>query len=482
MKIRCISSGSYQEQPITGHLALWQPQQVCDIEASDAAKLVATGLFTYEDSSTYANQLIDHAAEHAAMGSGYFTNDIAVKPSGVSVSNNAAAGNTWCIKLAAPGHFDAVRIIIYHSSTSATTVYQSIVAVTETASQASDINRWRPVVGSTEYSTLDGVDQYGWKSVKWSGSSTITSSAGTASAPVINVSDWVPLSSVPRADGGTFPLVMVRNYVSGGTSSFTGASSGMATATSANGGFIIQAGWGTDTGLYVTNPAANNPSGTQNDNVPTIGIQFRCRKQGISLIGIGDSITQNVVTTADGFSSIGWRAAAAISALGMPCGYVNNGVASQAADVYTAAGLNAITKLGANAVMIQAFSPNGPGSPYSTDASMRYGIQQQASLMQSLISAARGAKAWPFIATGVPCNSTNIPNASQDSYRTVYRDGILSMGKDVTPLNWDALVTDGASPARILAGYQYDTTHPNEAAIALQAAQLVTALRARFGV
>jgi len=68
MKIRCISSGSYQEQPITGHLALWQPQQVCDIEASDAAKLAATGLFTYEDSSTYANQLIDHAAEHAAMG------------------------------------------------------------------------------------------------------------------------------------------------------------------------------------------------------------------------------------------------------------------------------------------------------------------------------------------------------------------------------------------------------------------------------
>jgi len=423
-----------------------------------------------------------HAAEHAAMGVGYLTNEIAVKPSGVSVTNNAGANNTWCLKLAAPGEFDAVRVIIYHGSTSATTVYKSIVAVTETASQASDVTRWRPVVGGTEYSALDGVEQYGWKSVTWAGASTITSAAGTASAPVINVSDWIPLSSVPRSDGGVFPLVMVRNFVSGGTSSFTSASSSMATATPANGGFIMQAGWGADTGLYVTAPASNNPTGTQNDNVPAIGIQFRCRRQGISLIGIGDSLTQNSVVVADGFSSFGLRAAAAISALGVPCGYVNNGEASQSMDIYATAGANAITKIGANAVMIQGFAPNGPGAPYSTDASMRYGIQQQAALVQSLVSAARTAKAAVFVATGVPCNSSNIPNASQDAYRTAYRDRILAMGKDISPLNWDALVTDSASPARISATYQYDTTHPNEAAVALQASQLVTALRARFGI
>ena len=408
------------------------------------------------------------------------TTEIGMKPAGVSVNNNAGAGNTWCMKMAAPGDFDAVRVFYYHGSTSGATVVKAIVAATETALQDTDVNRWRPVVSGTEYSTLDAAEQYGWKSVTWAGASSVTPAAGTATAPTVVSSDWIPLRSVPRSDGAAFPLVHVRINFTGGTSSYTGTDASMNTATAANGGFIFQCGWGSDaSSLYVTAPAANNPSGAQNRNTPAIGVQFRTRKPGIAIIGIGDSLTQCGAVVADGFSSWGWRAAAAISAAGLPCGFVNNGVASQDASVFSAAGTNAITKWGANVVTCQSFSPNGPGTPpFNTDALMRYSVQQQAAYMQAVISAAKAAGAIPIITSPLP--SANVTNASQDAYRTAYNTQVLTPAEDRASIDWNTAFTDGASPARINATYLYTTdglgVHVNEAGVAVKAALLRAAL------
>lgn len=423
---------------------------------------------------------IELSAGLAALG--YLTNEIGVKPMGCQTNNNGGAGNTFCMKIAAPGDFDAVRLVLYHNSTSAVSAYQMIVSATETAAQDTDINRWRPVVGGVEYSTLDAVDAHGWKSVKWAGASTITPAAGSATVPTISVSDWLPVSSVPRVDGSKFPLLNIRSYVSGGTCSFVGRNVLMEQPTVANGGFIVQCGYTGDTGLFVTAPATNNPVAAQSSACPVIGIQFRTRKSGISLLGVGDSITQNSGVVADALSSMGWRAAAAISALGIPCGYVNHGFASQPADVFAAAGLNALSKWGAfNAVMIQSFSPNGPNSPYSSDAIMRYTLLQQSSLVQSLVSMAKEQKTAIFLSTGVPCSVGIIPAESQDAIRRAHI-AKLKLKNDVTVLDWDALVSDNAAPARIAVAYQADTTHPNEAAVVLQANQLTEKLRSVFGV
>lgn len=73
MKIRYIGSGtnpaSYQEYPVTGVNALWQPEQVSDVSDARANALVATGGFVYDDDgSVWSAQRTSHAAEHVALG------------------------------------------------------------------------------------------------------------------------------------------------------------------------------------------------------------------------------------------------------------------------------------------------------------------------------------------------------------------------------------------------------------------------------
>lgn len=73
MKIRYIGSGtnpaSYQEYPVTGVNALWQPEQISDVSDARANALVETGVFVYDDDdSVWVSQIASHAAEHDAIG------------------------------------------------------------------------------------------------------------------------------------------------------------------------------------------------------------------------------------------------------------------------------------------------------------------------------------------------------------------------------------------------------------------------------
>lgn len=414
------------------------------------------------------------------------TREIGVKPVGLATNNNSSADRTWFLKLCCPdlAGFDAVRVVIYHGTTSSTTVYSAIVAATETAAQDTDVNRWRPVAGGTEYSTLDATESYGWKSVTWAGAANKTSAAGTATAHAINVSDWIPLSSVPRADGGSFPLVMVRVAVGTSTSSWA-TTAPMSTATDANGGFIVQGGWTADVGgAYVSNPAANNPSGALSQNLATVGIQFRCRNPGISIIGIGDSLTQCQTVVTDGLSSWGWRAAAALSAAGIPCGFVNNGQSSQAMDVFTTSGLNAITAwTGANMVCMQAYSPNGPvAGTLNTDAKARRAIEQQAAYVHTIATAAKSAGMELIVNSPLP--SAIASGATQSAILKAYNDRILAGWFDRFFVDWWTDFTDGASPARINSTYLYTTdglgVHANETGVARQGVLLKNVLRTMF--
>lgn len=426
------------------------------------------------------------------------TNEIGWRPMGLTNSEGSGGGRTWCYKTVCPdtAGFDAVRLTIRHAAASTDTNHKLIVAVTETAGQAAttlsaDINRWRPVVGATEYSTLNAQEQYGWKSVTWAGVDNKTPAGATTSAPVEYFSDWIPLSSVPRADGGTFPLVMVRDLVTGAgaASSFTADIALMNTVTAENGGMIVQAGWtANDFVTVIDNTNGHNPIGALTTNAPVIGIQFRTRRPGISLLGVGDSLTQNAGVTAAVLTSFGLRISAAISALGIPCGYVNNGFATHSMTDFTATGLTAIAAWAPNAVICQGISPNGPVTGgYSTDAKMRYSVEQQGSMVQSQISAARAVGARVFLTTGIPMPSATLPNASQDAMRLALNARWLTKVRDITPVDFDALVTDGATPARIKSAAAYEGgagngLHVNETYVGLEAALLLPAVKQAFGI
>ena len=415
------------------------------------------------------------------------TNLISVKPCGVSVSNNSSAGRTWSVKLTAPGDFDAVELCISHGSTSSTTVYQAIAAVTD-EERTSTINQiTRPIQAGVENNTLDDTTTpLGWKSIKWGGASTKTSAAGTATAPVENWSDRLPLQSIARRDGSAFPFVLFRISVTGGTSSFTAGTAtggGMEAATAANGGFIMQSRWEADAaGSMVTAPATNHLTGSASNNTITIGVRFSCRKRGISVLWIGDSLTQNASTSivADGFSSIGLRTAMTLSALGIPCGFINHGSSGNTMQVYQPPGLAAISSWKPNAVVMQAFSPN---NSYSSASVAGYQVQQQAGLVQEVIAAAISARAIPFVATGMPSSASVIASAAIDAKRTAWNAILRAMGGGTHVIDWDAVVSDQASPARLLsAADSGDGVHDNETYVALRAAAGVPVIRNAFEV
>lgn len=416
------------------------------------------------------------------------TNVVGLKPSGLSVSNNSSAGRSWTLKMAAPGDFDAVRLVIYHGSTDATTVYQAIVAATDEERNSVVAQVCRPIVAGVEYNTLDSTsEQYGWRGIKWAGADTITSAAGTSTVPIQNFSDWIPLSSVPRRDGTKFPLLLARISVTGGMSSFTAstaAGTGMETTTAANGGFILQGRFETDAaGAMVTDPASNNfTQGGANFGTITVGVQLRTRQKGITLIGIGDSLTQNGSTAllGDGFSSIGWRAAAAISELGVPCGYVNHGAASQTMQTFQPPGISAITNWRPNAVFMQSFSPN---NSYSSAGVARYQLQQQGGLTEEVISSCVAINAAPFVTTGIPSSTSVIATAEIDNLRKSYNEKIRAKVFNTFILDWDQLLSNNQTPARLLSAYDNgDKVHPNATAIGLQASQLTAKLRVAFGI
>ncbi len=424
--------------------------------------------------------------------------EIGWRPMGLTNSEGSGGGRTWCYKTICPDAegFDAVRISIRHASTSADTKHTLLVAVTETAGQAAttlsaDINRWRPVVNATEYSTKDAVEQYGWKSVTFDGAATITPVACTVTTPMEYFSDWIPLKSVPRGDGGTFPLIMLRDLVTGtgAASSFTADIALMNTATAANAGFIVQAGWtANDFVTTINNTNGANPVGALTTNAPVVGIHFRTRRAGVCMLGIGDSLTQCGGVVADILSSWGLRTAAAVSALGIPCGYINNGFATRDMGIFTEPGLAAIADWKPNAVVCEGFSPNGPVTGgYSSDAIMRRSIEQQGSMVQQQITAAKAIGAKVFVTTGIPTTSATMPNETRDAMRRALNTIWMAKTRDVTPVDFDALVTDGATPARIKSAAAYEAgagngLHVNETYVALEANLLTTAVKNAFGI
>lgn len=417
-------------------------------------------------------------------------NIVGIKPIGIATNNNSALGRTWCAKYAAPGDFDAVRLVIYHGAAVSNTVYTAIIAATD-EERADTINRaTRPIVAGTEYNTLDpAAEQYGWRSVTWAAASSVTPAAGTATAPTASFSDWIPCSSIPRRDGARFPLILARVNVQGNVSSWlnqlTTAGTGMETATTQNGGFIVQARWEADaSGLMVSAPAANHLTGAAASNAMTIGFQFRTRKKGITIVGIGDSLVQNALLaiSEDGIASVGMRAAAAISALGVPCGYVNHGLASQAMEVFQPIGLTALTNWSANAALIESFSPNQNGGVYSSEAVARFELQRQRALVEQLISKCDDLNAMPFVTTGIPCAAGTIGTAAIDAWRLSHNTMMRAKTDDTMVLDWDALLTDGASPARIQVALQNDTTHYNATGLQLLANQLTAKIRQAFGI
>jgi len=365
---------------------------------------------------------------------------------------------TYGLKIEAESDFDAVAVCWRNRGANPMTACNAIVGVTETADTTTNASISQVVIGGIAYGQLAPAGSVlGWRPVTWGGNATVTIGSG-ASAVQWAVSDFIPLSSIPRADGGTRPLVMIRAHHNGVAEPhvFIDSTTGQAarTATYANRGRIAQI---SDVTNGVTNPAATGGLTVAGFEVFPI---FRYRKPCINVMCCGDSIQQNNALVADSVSSAGWRASADASTPSRPVHYQNLSASGKSFDEYWARGKELINAGVVPQVLI--ITPWSINDGFTTpDRQIETGRSRCTDILKYAYQKGIEYVVW------FPILPFNTMTSAQDGFRKSYNAFLQAMAAD--NFGTKALsfaVGNGATPEQWIAGLNFgDGTHPNEVCI-----------------
>jgi len=403
-------------------------------------------------------------------------NEIGLKPFGLaSVLTDSSVAQTYQMKFVIEADFDAVQLVYYSHQTNQVTNLIALVAATETASTSSTNNISQPIVGGTAYTNKDDTnDAYGWRSVTWGGAASPTAPAGSATAPSITKSDWIPCASVPRADGGVGRLLLVRGYVNGATNLHTVLNSGqiraeMQTPSAENRGRIIQ-------GAVVAGDAVTTQTSSPtalSTNAMCIGVNVRLRGVGLTVMCVGDSTTQCASLVNDRLTNWGFRACADVSTEAFPVQAINQGQASVNSAAYFARALDAAAAWSPGCIVYQVSSPND----LSTSAGVyRKANQDKLAQLQQLVSYGQTNGIAVIANTAFPKNH----NATIDAERVALNTQLRRMASrgHILLADMDRVLSDGATPGRIRTAFNFgDDIHPNEAGVEAMSQELVNILR-----
>lgn len=298
----------------------------------------------------------------------------AVMPTVPTLVFGSAITGTASLLTTAPGDFDAVALIFCNINSANMVIDGAAVAVSERSDSAAA--KYIPIINGTQYNALAGAtNQLGFVPVTWSGDSSVTIAAGTSRRPTWSLSDFVPLSSIPRVDGGMFPIVLAREYSNARIRSVNYLTNAAAMVSLNE--MIAPYEW-YNMSQSATN-AVSTPGGmtapTDSGVCRIHGVAFRLRGTGDLVVFTGDSITKGL--GAGGYdadigsvSPVGsvtpeqvgksWPAQSmvALSNKDRPAGYINAGVnGSSTAEFYTRlADLTALLK--PTVVVAPAYTPN----------------------------------------------------------------------------------------------------------------------------
>jgi len=432
-----------------------------------------------------------HAAIDSLVSGAWKRTEAVVKHIGSS-SNNAAAFNqttglsaadlTVTIKMEMEAPFSAVRLALINRAQNAITGNTAVLGVTETNATDTSANMATPIIGGTAYAQIAPSGTLnGWRAATWAGASSVSVAAANT-AQQFSLSDWIPLGSVARTDGGSRPLLLWRSWrpgVAGGSWSFNlgGASARTPSAAMRQRTFIVSQAFGADAITALS--TAHGLSTTVISGFPIV----RFTVPVLSVWGIGDSTMQNGSQAPDNVSAWGLRACNDVSTPDKPVVWANFGASSQtAATAWAVAKAALVAGCPAPSVLlIQPASVNDPNTPAQPNARDREG---QISLALDVVATAKQYNI-PYIvwAPLMPYNSLTL---AYDAFRRGTNTQLQSIAASngVTWLDFAAL-GDGASPERWVAGYNdgtgaaSDGIHPDEDAFdAVMAPALATVLRA----
>lgn len=461
----------WPELPVTGKQSTWRPGQQEERSDSEAAALLATGLFSgvpvalAGNSVTGVIQAPDGSLVSGA-GNALLSPQAMYRLRSLPNTTGSATLMTSSLKLEVEAPFDAIGLVALNCLATPLNNLKAVVAATETFSQATQASRYQPVVGGGTYNALRAGALYGWDLVTWSGAGSATIPAGTGGtvaarlgAPGIVVSDMMPIIDVPRADGGAYPIAMYRATcdLTGGNWPFLPVTGESATVTGRK---------------YDAGQSFNDAVGTLGNTLSaaTAALHWAYpiirHSRGVASVAVvGDSHTeQSALLTPDGIDAASnhvLRACHDLSTRKRPVVPQNLGLSGQVSDTYCKHAKVVLTALAPTIAMIQVFSVND-GVP--TDAMVRTQLQQGLDLMRWC----QARNIYPILCTPLLDQRGGNNSAANHAARIWLRDRILDFigVAGVTVCDYSAMFELVGGVDNYKAGLMLpDQYHPNSASI-----------------
>lgn len=321
-------------------------------------------------------------------------------------------------------------------------------------------------VGVTKVSVRENLATYNnsnnaWTAVTFGGSSTGTVAAAPGSSRrSYLLSDWIEINSLDRDDGGTFPVLYMRSYIStsgsitimgNGTDSFTNW------VTRSNGRIWCM--------RYQDGDQCTTPTGftntTDRSQCPIVGVQYSARGQVVTVMGVGDSITEGRGT----YLGEGW---------GVPACEELSNMSGTAFEWCNAAWTGVSTGpirdlvldiLGAGIYPDILFVPCGSPNDVSTTITSAQVLAMRARLAR-VLAECRAYQVRPVVWTWLPSNYAAKTYGSSDSSRIALNSDVVSWarrGMDIC--DFSAALSgsvDGNGQVTMVSGTTADNIHPND--------------------
>lgn len=387
---------------------------------------------------------------------------------------NAGASFTFLSIVAAEQPFDYVRVGYTNRGASPLTIDKMCMAAAPTfASNGTSGMTW---VAGTFNAATAAAPGNGLPPAPSGSNAGVTVPALSNGVPGFAWSDWMQVSSLARTESASdpdpvlasrCPLVHIRSYCAAG-----GALEQSVDGTGALGQvFYAQNGRVFATGVVSGDKVANPSSsglGEQWNNPWVLGdvVQFAHRTQALNVAMVGDSITrgQGYYDSTKGYLSWGHFACAALSSADLPISFANYGFSGQTHAVSMRIARQLLDNLDLDAIVLFPWSPNDGAASESvfTAAWIETMATAQYAISKRVI---------PILATSIPCSG--IGNGATDAFRIA--SNMKARASGLLVMDFDAAMTDSASPARIRSTFDRDGTHPNN--VGYQTAMAPVALR-----
>jgi hypothetical protein len=357
-----------------------------------------------------------------------------------------AASSTFQVTTELATEFDAVRPLFANTDQSFSRAFRSIAA--SVISDKSDLNN------------SSGT----WTNGKRAGLTRVYAQLSPGVSRISYMTcDWIPVSSIPRTDGGDRPLVVVRAYFNGGA--------GMPMYGDGTDDFT---NWATRTdgrmwaarsqAIEAANTPTNFTSTTNISQSPIVGVQYLARGRVVTVLGCGDSITEGRGTYLnEGFIM---PAVEALSTSEVAFEYGNAGWSGQSMLTFAERAIDILqSDVKPDVLVMPVASPNDTVSTI-TDANIAAFRSQRSRVLDAAKTAGVPVVLW----TWLPTNTSVRPYGAADALRVSYNAEVLALAsKDVIVVDTAAAISGITSSGQVqmLAGATTDNIHPNDTGNAL---------------